>query len=352
MVEVELCVDSAGIGVSDNVHFVLEERTAVDPDVNAVETVVGSGTFRLVRSPNSDVEATEYGNRVFGGAKARGFVAEVDLVWGFGAVDAAVFVDGKQSDAFDGGCLFVDKGDAVMEGIEALLGAGVAHFIMEVRPTAHTAVAGVGYEVATVNGKQSLGHDGVEGVTLMLGLVASDVLGYIAVVTVKVKVDCGYITSMVDVKHFTAVIGGDAETGDIAVGWGVDGSSHTIVATDAEVDAAMEVVGANFGKGSGRSGRHVERVVELGRLERLRRCYQVVKGEKDDERESDDIHDTGYLLIGDGLIVGLGKHEFAGGLESGLGGRVGGKHDGDFGDTLVGRKLADARDGSIAFEGF
>ena len=114
----------------------------------------------------------------------------------------------------------------------------------------------------------------------------------------------------------------------------------------------MEVVGANFGKGPGRSGRHVERVVELGRLERLRRCYQVVKGEKDDERESDDIHDTGYLLIGDGLIVGLGKHEFAGGLESGLGGRVGGEHDGDFGDTLFGRKLANARDGSIAFEGF
>ena len=212
MVEVELCVDSAGVGVGDNVHFVLEERTAVDPDVDAVETVIGSGTFRLVRSPNSDVEATEYGNRVFGGAKARGFVAEVDLVWGFGTVDSAVFVDGKQSDAFDGGCLFVDKGDAVMEGIEALLGAGVAHFIMEVRPTAHTTVAGVGYEVATVNGEQPLGHDGVEGVALMLGLVATDVLGNIAVVTVKVEVDCGDIASMVDVKHFAAVIGGDAET--------------------------------------------------------------------------------------------------------------------------------------------
>ena len=154
MVEVELCVDSAGVGVSDNVHFVLEEGATVDPNVDAVETVVGSGTLRLVRSPNSDVEATEYGNRVFGGAKARGFIAEVDLVWGFGTVDAAVFVDGKQS----------------------------------------------------------LGHDGVEGVALMLGLVATDVLGYIAVVTVKVEVDCGYIASMVDVKHFATVVGGNAET--------------------------------------------------------------------------------------------------------------------------------------------
>lgn len=46
----------------------------------------------------------------------------------------------------------------------------------------------------------------------MFGLVATDVLGNIAVVTVKVEVDCGDVASMVDVKHFATVIGGDAET--------------------------------------------------------------------------------------------------------------------------------------------
>ena len=115
-----------------------------------------------------------------------------------------------------------------------------------------------------MNREDAFGEVGVEGVALVACLIVEHIFSNSPVIAVEMEIDGGEVARVVDVEHLATIVGGDAQTRDIAVGRSVDGSSHTFVATHTEVEAAVEVVGAHFGKGARGGGREMQRRHQLG----------------------------------------------------------------------------------------
>ena len=185
VVPVELGIDGAGVAVGNLVDPILKEGRAVDPNVDAVVAVVHGGAFGAVGGVDAHIETPKDGQRIVGRAESAALAAEVDLVGGLGSVETGVFVDRQESDALNGGRDGVVEGDAVGQGVERLLGAGVAHFVVEVGAAAHAAVAGVGDELSALDGQSPFGDDGVEGIALVGALKGKDVVGNGAMVAVE-----------------------------------------------------------------------------------------------------------------------------------------------------------------------
>ena len=62
------------------------------------------------------------------------------------------------------------------------------------------------------------------------------------------QIDCGNISGMIDVQHLTPIVSRNADARHIAVGGSIDRRSHTIIASYAQVDATVEMIGAYLGK--------------------------------------------------------------------------------------------------------
>lgn len=260
---VELGVDGACVAKGDFVHLVLEEGLAVDPDVDAVVAIAEGRALGHVCGIDTDIETAQDIERIGLGAEDRVLTADIELEGFFEMVDAAVFIDREDADAADGGRNGVAECHAILQGVEGLLGACVANLVMEMRAAAHAAVAGVCNEVAAAD-REDVGREGgVEGVALMGGLILQHILGDGAVIAVEVQIDGGDVASVVDVEHLAAIVGGDAEAGDIAVGRGIDRGANAVVATNAEVDATVIVVATDFGESARRCGREPQGEVQL-----------------------------------------------------------------------------------------
>ena len=166
-----------------------------------------------------------------------------------------------------------------------MLGAGVAHLVVEVWTATHATVARIGNQLPPLDGELSLLHNGVQRIALSSRLQTAHVGGYGPMVAVKVQIDGGDIAGMVDVEHLAPVVGGDAEARHVAVSRSIDGSAHTVVSPNAEVDTTVEMVGAYLGKGAGRRRVQMKGIVELRWLQRLGRSRHVAE-DHDKKEES------------------------------------------------------------------
>lgn len=270
VVPVELGIDGAGVGKGYLLYPILEKWNSIDPYIQALVAIVWGRALGAVRSPNAHIEAPQDGDGICLGAQGGARPVEGDLEGGRGAVEAGALVGRQQTDATDCGREGVADSHPVGQGVERLLGARVADFVVEVGTAAHAAIAGISNQLAAPDRQHPFGEGGVEGVALVHTLEVEHVGSNVAMVAVEVQVDCGNIATVIDIKHLATIVCRNAEAADIAIGGGVDGLSHTIAAAYAQIEAAMEVVGTGLGKGAGRLGRAVQREVEFGRLEGLR----------------------------------------------------------------------------------
>lgn len=294
LVVVELGIDGAGLGKGEAFQTILEEGHAIDPDVDTVVAVARRGALGAVGGIDREVEAADDGEGVVDGAEGHGVVGEVELVVLLAAVDTAVAIDRQQTDAADrGGGMVLDL-HAIGERVEDVEGAGVAHLVVEMGTAAHATVAGEGHDVALADRQHALGKGGVEGVGLLLTLDVIDEVADGAVVAVEVEIDGGDAAGMGNIEHLAARVGGDAQTDDVAVGRGIDRGADAVLAADAEVDAAMEMVGSDLAKGARRGGHEMEGEVEMGRAFGLRLDGQGGKEQKGKEERF--LHRDGAFL--------------------------------------------------------
>ena len=253
LVVVELGVDAASLGEGEAFHAVLEEGDAVNPDVDTVVAVAGRGAFGAVGSVDREVEAPNNGEWVIDGAEGHGIVGERELVRPFASVNATMAVDGQHTDAANGGSRVVAKFHTISEGVKDIKGTGVANLVVEMGATARTRVACKGHKVALMNGQHALGESGIEGIGLLFALNVIDIVGDSAIVAVEVEIDGSDAARMGYVEHLSAAIGRDTQADDIAVSRSVDGGAYSILAPNAKVYTAMEMVGTDLGKRARRS---------------------------------------------------------------------------------------------------